>query len=60
MRINRIIAKKTDLLLFEKPEKHLVKTRKEPQNYIFDYLLVGVIVLLSIFLIIYLVIGVIL
>ena len=57
MGLNRLIAKKADLLQFDMPEKGKVKIRKEPQNYIFDYLLVGAIVMLSILLIAYVVVG---
>lgn len=57
MDLNRVIAKKVDLLQFDKPEKDLSAKRKEPQNYIFDYGLVGIIVVLSILLVIYVVAG---
>lgn len=48
-----MIAKKADLLEFNEPKKKSFKKRKEPQNYVFDYILVGSIVMLSILLIVY-------
>jgi len=54
MRINRMIAKKVDLLEFsEPPKQNSFKRRKEPQNYILDYILVGSMVLFSILFIVY-------
>ncbi len=53
MRINRLIAKKVDLLQFNVPPKKSFKKRKEPQNYIIDFTLIGSIVLLSILLVVY-------
>ena len=57
MRVNRLISKKADLLLFDKPENTFVRIRKQPQNYYFDYILVGSIVMLIILLIVYVSVG---
>ena len=53
MDFERQMAKQVDLLQFKKLPKKKMKNRREPQNFILDYILVGTIAMLSILLIIY-------
>ncbi len=57
MGLNRLIAKRADLLRFNKPDK-IVKRRKEPHNFILDYILFIGIFLGAILLFLFLIIGV--
>ncbi|KKM97917.1 hypothetical protein LCGC14_1163310 [marine sediment metagenome] len=53
MDLERQMAKQVDLLQFKKLPKKKAKNRKEPQNFILDYILVGSIVMFSVLLVIY-------
>lgn len=57
MELNRLIAKRIDLLKFGKPPVQ-PKRRKEPQNFIVDYILLGAIVSSVIILILFFVAAV--
>ncbi|KKN16152.1 hypothetical protein LCGC14_0978890 [marine sediment metagenome] len=56
MEINRLIAKQADLLRFNKSHKK-TKSRKEPQNFIIDYMLAGILFLAIILLVLFLIAG---
>ncbi len=57
MEINRSIAKQADLLRFNKLDKKM-KSRKEPQNFIIDYVLAGILFLAILLLVLFLIAGV--
>lgn len=58
MELNRLIAKRADLLRFNKQQNKQKKKRKEPQNFIMDYILLMLMFVCAILFIIFLTIGV--
>ena len=59
MGLNRLIAKRADLLRFNKPDIK-VKRRKEPQNFMVDYVLTAIIFVAIILLFLFSIVAVIL
>lgn len=57
MSLNRLIAKQVDLLKFTKLPDTKKKVRKEKQDFILDYLLIGFIFMVIILLILFFALG---